>query len=323
MSDLGFFRFDISAEEWKVTSNFLRTLFTVALVMASLSGCATSGGVSPVRYTPINTQEIVLSPYYLSDPVDGADHAWYMKLKISDKRPVAGFLKPNQMLMESFTRWIFDLNPQAGKTLSAPSQAIRTGCQGDLTGQFEHKASGEIKGVLAFSSYADDCSLVLNGSVPFSGKLDVQTGAVIVEFSTDGLTALLDKKNLQYGGDVELAFNAFQGKEQVVTVVSDLVLSDDTGFRYRLKNMKFVWDYRGDYTQASMAGEFDWGVYGSVVLTTASPIQIHPKRGHPFDGALLFHGADDSWIRVLFAKPAMPGFFRIDGSDGFETIGQL
>jgi len=38
---------------------------------------------------------------------------------------------------------------------------------------------------------------------------------------------------------------------------------------------------------------------------------------------LRFQGKDDSWLRLWFAKPAMTGFFKIDGSDGLQTIGQL
>lgn len=302
---------------------FLKRLFPTILLITILGGCVASGGGSPVRFSPQNSQEIVLSPFYLSDPSKGADHAWYLTLEVSDKIPIAGFLKPNQMMMESFAHWIYSLRPVAGKPLVVPSQAIAQGCQGALSGQLTLEAAGAFKGQLVFENYADDCTLILSGEVPFEGNLGLASGDMVVEMELEALRATLGSRELQYKGDLQLEFNASAGKNQVTTLVSDLALSDESGPRYSLDDMKFVWDPRGHYPQATIAGRLNYVGQGSVELTTESPIYINQKRGQPFDGALLFHGADQSWIRLLFAKPALPGFFRIDGSDGLETKGQL
>lgn len=306
-----------------MTLPFLKYLFAILLFIIPLSGCAMSGGGSPVHFDSINSQAIVLTPYYLSDPLQGGDHAWYMKLKISDKIPVAGFLKPNQMLTESLTRAIFALNPVPGEVLSSSAGEPIKGCGGWYSAQIAMLPDGGVKGSLAFADYSDDCSLVLNGEVPFVGKMDITSGAIEVSLTLLPLAARLAEKELQLEGRLDLTFNAVKGEKQRALNRSTMAMVDETGLRVKLSPVIFSWDRRGIFLDEAMDGQIVVEPYGVVRVETTSPLQIRHEGTKPLKGSLKFHGANGSWIRLYFAKEGLPGFFRLDGSDGFETIGQL
>jgi hypothetical protein len=298
-------------------------LVFVLLPVFFLAGCATPRGGSAARFTPQNFQEIALSPYYLSDPAEGGDHAWYMKLKRSRKAPVAGFLKPNEMLTESLTRSIYGLKLVAGQVLPPVSLPAIHGCAGSYATQINIQPGGEISGHLLFSGYADDCSLALEGRVPFKGKLDPASGDTRVELTLSSLAGRLAAKGVQLSGKLELEFNALVGEQQLVTASSSMNIADETGLRMSLRPMSFSWDRRGQYLQEIIEGQVAISPYGVLQLKTTSPLKISPERNAPFEGALRFYGENDSSVRMLFAKPGFTGFFILDGPDGFTTMGQI
>jgi hypothetical protein len=309
-------------------SSFLKHLLNLTFLILFLGGCAGPGGGSPAsgslgNFDSKNTQEIVIAPYYLADPAQGGDHAWYMKLKITSKVPVAGFLKPNQMLTESLTRAIFALQPVPGKVLSSSPGSPIKGCEGSYSGQVSMKSSGDFKGSLSFSHYSDDCSLVLDGLVPFTGKIDMVSGEAGVSLNLPPLAARLAEKDLQLAGRMDLTFNAFKGEKQLVLARSSMEIADETGPRFSLRPVTFSWDRQGEYMSETIEGQFGVSPYGFVQVKTTSPIMMRPDSKKPFNGSLKFYDAKGRWIRLLFAKPGMPGFFRLDGDDGFYTIGHL
>ncbi len=306
-----------------MTLAFLKHLLPSILFIFTLSACVMPGGGTPVKFDSINSQEVVLSPYYLGNPAQGGDHAWYMKLKISDRVPVAGFLKPNQMLTESLTRAIFALKPASGKVLLSSAGIPTKGCEGLYSAQISIQPEGGIKGSLSFSNYSDDCSMVLNGQVPFAGEMDMASGETEIELQLPPLAARLAEKKLQLTGSLELTFNAFKGEKQLVLNRSTMIMADETGPRIRLSPVTFSWDRRGKFLDEALDGQFVVEPYGVVHLETTSPLQIRHDGKNPIKGALRFHGDNGSWIRLYFAKEGLPGFFRLDGDDGFETIGQL
>ena len=267
-----------------------------------------------------------------------------MTLNVSSGMPIAGFLKPNQMLMESFTRWIYSLEPTAGKVLNVKGESDIAGdCEGAYSGQIQMASNGRFTGKLVFSEFADDCSLVLDGEVPFAGSLDLASGVMIAELSFSSLNGELGEDELSMQGDLELEFNAFKGEKQASTGISELALADAEGARFRLDDMEFAWDHSGQYQKLSVNGMINLAGIGSLRLATTSPLQISNipgrlvtaykndgtpaqtthKRRLPFDGALMFYGADKAWVRLLFSKPTLPGFFWIDTSAGSQSIGNL
>jgi len=307
----------------KVMAKILVYLIALFLTTSLLGGCAASGDGGAVHFDARNSQEIVLSPFYLSDPAAGADHAWYLTRAVADKTAQAGFLKPNQMLLESFSRAIFKLQLEPGKPLPATGGSSQAGCQGTQNLRLALAENGNFTGELVYDHYADDCTLVLNGRVPVRGQLDRQTGDLTARLEVLPLTATLTDKNLQLRGELSLELNAFAGEKQRMTLMADLSLSEGDRSRYALRQLALVWDGRGAFPQVTLTGSLAFTDHGLVRLTTESPLQINPQRGLPFDGVLRFQGRDDSWLRLWFAKPAMTGFFKIDGSDGLQTIGQL
>ena len=306
-----------------MTSTFLKSLIPIILFAATLGGCATSGGGSPARLTTQNLQEIALSPYYLSDPAEGGDHAWYLKMKRSEKTPVAGFLKPNEMLTESMTRSIYGLKPVAGQVFSADPLPLIKGCAGTYSTQINMLPGGKIYGQIIFDEYADDCSLVLDGKVLFEGKVDLASGTTDVELTLSALTGRLAEKELQLSGKLELKFNAVAGEKQLVITRSRMNIADETGLRISLRPVTFSWDRREKITQELFEGKVAISPYGVLDLKTTSPIRISLERNAPFEGALRFHGEKDISIRMLFGRSGFTGFFFIDGPNGFKTTGQL
>lgn len=323
-----------------------KRLLIVCLLFTVVAGCvASSTGGGSVHFTPENAYEIALSPFYLADrsAIDG-DHAWHMTLLVSHRKPIAGFLKPNQMLMETFTRMIYSLAPAPGKVLTiAGENLVPADCEGGYSEQLQMAKNGQFTGRIAFSAFADDCSLVLDGSVPFEGELNLTSGEVTATLSFSSLEATLDEVALPMKGELRLEFNAFKGEKQASNGVSSLVLADATGVRLSLKDMEFAWDHREEYEKFEVNGWIDVAGYGSVRLATTSPVRISNtpgrlvtaykadgspaqtthKRRLPFDGALMFYGDDDGWVRLLFSKPTDPGFFWIDTSKGSQSIGSL
>ena len=339
-------QFGLPALEGSVFVILFKRMLIVCLLFSVVAGCVASstGGGS----AQINTQtayEIALSPFYLANrsAID-SDHAWHMTLLVSHRKPIAGFLKPNQMLMETFTRMIYSLAPAPGKVLNITEEnLVPADCEGGYSEQLQMSKNGQFTGQMSFSAFADDCSLVLDGSVPFEGKLDLTSGEVTSTLSFSSLDATLDEMALPMKGDLRLKFNAFKGEKQASTGVSSLVLADATGVRLSLKNMKFAWDHSEEYQKIEVNGWIDVAGYGSVRLATTSPVRISNtpgrlvtaykpdgspaqtthKRRLPFDGALKFYGDDDGWVRLLFSKPTDPGFFWIDTSKGSQSIGSL
>ena len=297
-------------------------LYIACLAPLLLGGCAVGGG-SAARFTPKNAQEIVLTPYYLSDPAEGGNHTWYMKLKIAGKVPVAGFLKPNQMLVESFTNWLAPRQTQPGQPLSPPKETTVGGCSGSYRGTIEAQGRDHFSGRLVFDDYSDDCSLVFTGSVPFGAELDAASGAVEMTLPLGELTARLAEKQLKLKGNLALDFNLLQGEKQLVRAESRMALADESGLRIGLEPVLFTWDRRGRHLISAYEGQLLIPPYGLVQLTTLSPIKIVPGTHKPYNGALRFEGAEGAWIRLLYANPGKAGFFRVDGSDGMESIGYL
>lgn len=331
--------------------NFLKSVSVVLLLLIISGGCSTGpNGGGTVRFDKLNAYEVALSPFYLANhaAID-TDHAWHMTLAVSSGIAIAGFLKPNQMLMESFTRWIYSLNPSPGKVLNFRGEsAVAGACEGSYNGQIQMKTDGRFTGALTFSAFADDCSLVLGGEVPFKGSLDLTSGLMSAELSMPPLVAKLAKEEIQLKGELQLEFNAFKGEKQASTGTSDMMLSDSAGVRFELEDVEFNWDHSGDYQKLSVNGMIDFANMGSVKLVTTSPLRISNtpgrlvtayksegtpgagepaqpthKRRLPFSGALVFHGVDDGWVRLLFANSAKPGFFWIDTSGHMQSLGTL
>jgi hypothetical protein len=329
----------------------LKRCLVVMIFSCIAAGCsASSGGNGSLIFNKSNYLEVSLSPFYLIDrSAMSHDHAWHMTRAVSAGKPIAGFLKPNQMLMESFTRWIYSLKPAPGKILNAEaSSVIVADCKGSYSAHIQMSQNGRFTGQINYFDLADDCSLVFSGEVPFTGRLDLMSGAMSTELTFDNLKIRLGDQAWRLRGELELEFNAFSGEKQVSTGHSDMFLADESGNRFQLDDMQFSWDHRAEYQKLSVDGLIDFGSQGSVRLETTSPLQIsntpgrpnsvyrstgklkkrNPahlshKRRLPFDGALLFHGSNQEWVRLLFSKPASPGFFWIDSSDGLQTMGTL
>jgi hypothetical protein len=324
----------------------LKRVLVGLLLCALAAGCvASSTGGGSAHLETQNVYEVALSPFYLvNHSATDADHAWNMTLNVSHGRPIAGFLKPNQMLMETFTRMIYSLEPAPGKVLSISEEnLVPADCEGGYSEQLQMSKNGKFTGQMSFSAFADDCSLVLDGEVPFAGSLDLESGVMSAELSFSSLLGRLGEDELSMKGDLHLKFNAFKGEKQASTGISELALADADGARFSLDDMEFAWDHSGQYQKLSVNGIINLAGVGSVRLATTSPLQISNtpgrlvtaykndgtpaqathKRRLPFDGALMFHGADKAWVRLLFSKPTLPGFFWIDTSEGSQSIGAL
>lgn len=302
----------------------LQSLLFSLLLLTLLSGCAaTTGGGSLLHFSAKNTQEVALTPYYLSDPAEGGDHVWYMKLKISDGLPAAGFHKPNRMLAQSLVLALTAHKPASGKPFAAQSQPPIKGCAGSYHAAVDSQSATDFTGELILDGYSDDCALVLQGRVPFTGKTAWPSGETQVNMTLEALAAKIGTKSLTLSGPLELGFNLLKGEKQRITSRSRMAIADEGGVRIRLAPVAFSWDRSGQYEQQDMEGQVQVEPYGSVRLTTTSPIRILPSTKMPYEGSLRFEAANDGWIRLWFNKPGASGSFRLDGPNDYRTVGHL
>ncbi|PLY03063.1 MAG: hypothetical protein C0623_02400 [Desulfuromonas sp.] len=317
-------------------------LFAIALSLFIVSGCVSSSGNGSTRLSAESSLEVSLSPFYLvNHSATNSDHAWHLTRVVSAGEPIAGFLKPNQMLRDAFAESIFSLKLAPQKLSSGDSShSFSDACGGGYTTEIKVAADGNFVGAIIFSGFADDCSLALTGRVPFKGSLNQETGNLETELTLSQLKGALGTSSWTLGGELSLSFNAYKGTSQVFSGESEVSLADETGDRCRLDDVAFRWDHTGVYQTVILNGRIHFANLGSVRIETTSPLEISntPGRAHsvsrgtppanhkrrlPFNGALLFHGANNSNVRLLFSKPGFPGFFWIDGPNGLQTMGTL
>jgi len=278
-----------------------------------------------VQFNGTNSQAVAMSPIYLPPPQEQrADHAWALTLKVSDGKPFFGLLKPNQLIIEPlFTYFQSDRLKPGQLPRGEEKQLASTGCQGNNTVQASIAADGSISGNMVYRDYSDNCSLSLDASLPFSGKLDLKSGQLLIDLTYEKLSARMGSRNFLLSGRTQLIMNAYQGEEQEYSAWVDMYINEVNGQEYHLEEMQLTWDLTTEYPKFSMAGEIYFSQYGEVQVVTDSPFISHSKSSPPFDGMLTFKGADYSWRRLYFPKSTDPGAFRIDGSNGMKTMGKF
>lgn len=304
-----------------------RLLFTVLCwcSLLCLSACAGNGfNTKKMQFTDDLLSEIPLSPYYLPDPQNNQIYdSWQLQGIATSRQPFFGLLKPNNMMVDPLFDFINELGMQpTGDIESQELNEKVEGCQGYRDLEMSLNSDGGLEGKLVFREFADDCSLALEGAVPLQGKIDPGTGLVIIHFSPE-LAGSMEQRKFKISGNLDLQLNAYQGAKQKFTCQVELTIEELGGQKYRMRDMLFTWDETGEHSWFSMAGTIDFDQLGSVEVTTDGYLVSYTRNTEPFDGILIFTGADEQWLRLFFPKTTAPGFFRIDQSGPKKTMGSF
>ncbi|WP_303722399.1 hypothetical protein [Malonomonas rubra] len=299
--------------------------FILLILLFALTSCAATTSSRQVHFDGKNSQAVALSPYYLPPPEEKrTDLAWALTLKVSDGVPYFGLIKPNQLLADPLFRYFTEINLQSSNFVpgSQTSVAIE-GCQGKYLLETEINSQGEVNGKINYQNFSDNCSLSYDATVPFSGQLDLATGQLTVMLNYKDLPAQMGVRNFRLSGQLQLSLNAFAGEKQKYTAKVEMDLVEIGGQQYHLAQTQLSWNLAAPYPQFAIAGKISFEQYGEVQLVTDSPLISHSKNGPPFDGMLIFSGADGAWRRLYFPKSTDPGALRIDGSNGMKTMGKI
>lgn len=298
----------------------LAILLTILLV-----ACAAPTQDRPrVHFDGNNTQVIALTPYYLPDPQEQrGDHAWQLTLKVSDGKPYFGLIKAHSLLIDPLIAYVSQLNLQPGQTAAAPQTLQQTGCRGQTTVQLAIAATGALSGNLDYENYADNCGLTYTAALTVTGQLDTATGQLALNLNYARLPAQLEQRRFLLSGRLQLTMNAYQGKQQRYLVHSSMLIDEVNQRQVQLTDGLMSWDLSGRYPAFSITGTVAIPEFGTAGIVTDSPLLSYAKDSPPFDGVLIFNGAEASWRRLYFPKSTDPGAFRIDGSNGMRTMGKF
>ena len=296
------------------------------VVLSVLTACASPlTNQKQAQFDAKNLHAIPISPYYIPDPrQERIDHAWALTVTAAAQEPFFGFLKPNRMLLDPLFDFFIDLNMKPGQSFHGEESYVSTNaCKGEYRIQVIVQADGNLSGTIQYQDYSDNCSLSFNTSLPFRGKIDTSTGLMTLSLKPDDLVGRINSREYSISGELQLNMNVFLGPKQKYSAQVDLSFEDILGPEYRLKNMLLKWDETGQYSLFSMAGFVHFSQYGKVEISTDGFLVSYKKNGRPFDGILIFKGANESWLRLRFPKPTFPGFFKVDSLSGMRTKGNF
>ena len=308
----------------KSRKTFSRAALAILLTIL-LVACAAPNRDRPLaHFDGNNTQVIALTPYYLPDPQEQrGDHAWQLTLKVSDGKPYFGLIKAHSLLIDPLIAYVTQLHLQPGQTAGVPEAQHQTGCRGQTTVQLAIAATGALSGNLDYENYTDNCGLTYDAALTVTGQLDTATGQMELNLNYARLPAQLEQRRFLLSGQLQLTMNAYQGKQQRYLVHCSMLIDEVNQRQVQLTDGLLSWDLTGRYPAFSITGTVDIPEFGTAGIVTDSPLLSYAKDSPPFDGVLIFNGAEASWRRLYFPKSTDPGAFRIDGSNGMRTMGKF
>ncbi|NNG02218.1 MAG: hypothetical protein HKM93_22770 [Desulfobacteraceae bacterium] len=167
-----------------------------------------------------------------------------------------------------------------GDCPGAPGEARYTITADDVTGVF----SGSIQ----YSAYCVD-DTTLNGEAGFTGVLDTDAGEFVsFRFTFDNLTSNSGFGSVTLDGSMEMAVSG-----ETVTISMSLLV-DNEGETFRIDDYQIAAEDFITYSVVSFSGRFYHPDEGYITLSTGAPLYINHSDIYPYDGVLLFTGADGS-----------------------------
>ena len=88
--------------------------------------------------------------------------------------------------------------------------------------------------------------------------------------------------------------NAYQGKQQRYLAHSSMLIDEVNQRQVQLTDGLLSWDLTGRYPAFSITGTVDIPEFGTAGIVTDSPLLSYAKDSPPFDGVLIFSGAEAS-----------------------------
>jgi len=290
-------------------------------LFAFLSGCGGGGGGSTTPYNPLESlpytgstsaalidsadvEELMVIAYFGNAIGNSAFRDLGVESAASPQRPADGANAPALLA-------------------AAQEPYIEDGaCGGTATYDLDVDVNnGNFHGTITYAGF-DDCDLMLTGSVPVSGQLNLQT------FLFNNMTAmfeLLEMRGEQFGLWVVSGRYEFSEYTGGATINGDLRVRDDSGRVYWFDSYHTTIAQGYDtqsYEDESLAGRFYDPDRGYVDLATETPVRTYVGESVPSSGALLAGGADGASARLSFLSTVL---YRVeadtdgDGSYDYDT----
>jgi hypothetical protein len=156
------------------------------------------------------------------------------------------------------------------------------------------RATRTFSGSISFNAF---CNLgaVLTGQAAISGEFDPDAdefGNFTLTFSA--LSATYGDFSQTLNGSITFAFNP-----PTTTVTMDFDLKDNnTGVIFRVENFVVTITQHSGYYEFTITGTFYDPDYGMVTVTTETSFKINNGDLHPYEGALVVTGANNSAARL-------------------------
>lgn len=278
----------------------------------------------PVIFNANNAQAVAVVPFYFNDPEsESIAHAWDLTLATADNRPVIGIVKPVQLLIDAFSQSVFKLHPSLMEKPGQTSRVSFPGCQGLYVSEFGLSPDDSLDGTISFQQFSDDCARFFDGTVSIQGRLDSPTGKLSANLELESWRISFPGRDYNVKSRLKLVIDTNLGEKQLYKAELDMDLSGTNDSGYRLRDFRFEWNRKPQDNEISLAGELTFDQFGTVKVETDAVLVLDVESGLPYNGVIMFYGEESSWVRLMFPRITYPGAFRINGSDGLDTMGTL
>jgi hypothetical protein len=302
----------------------LSVMFLFSLVSCGGGG---GGGSSPtLSYSGATTQALVTEDN-AGELISTAVAAGVVSSTLSDPiaattEPLTIRVSPQRLLtLNDIRRTIEELdvrryqNDEPSGAIVSRDETVYGGCGGfaDLSLDYDDR-TGYFDGTMSFHDYCEEGE-VINGSLDFSGSLDIYSGDFIT-FSMDIgiLTSVSDTESFTMSGQAEIDVIDLSTIELTLNL---LIRNDDSNNVFRLSDYAYRAGDSGSEFTFEISGRFYHPDYGYTEIATPVPFRIGYYDDYPYTGQLLLVGADAT-AALLTAHNASEYEISVD-SDGNGT----
>lgn len=282
----------------------MRTLSGIVLLTIMLSACGDSGGGGGITYTGVTTQATISDTNATTLSTTA-----YQGGRVGSASSTIGIVQDSQNGQISHSRTLvtiqvlektfreIDLTPMSSVIVGAVVSVNDT-ISGDCGGNVAYSISaddqtGDFTGQFTFNNYCSDND-TLSGSASVSGQIDMDTEEITsLNLSINNLTISSGGDSFTIAGNIALNLSS-----SPITVTMSLLLRDDTGKVYWVKDFSMTFTEQVGFIEINMTGRFYHPDYGYVDLSTPTPLSINSSDDYPSSGVLVLSGSGNTKVRL-------------------------
>ena len=308
----------------------MKKIFTFAAVgvlvilmsMAHMS-CSSDSGSGSSEPATLDKANVERTLDYIVETVPGCDKGTVvtanqvildavsmMKQQVVDKRVMMSPLSET-------------LQPAAEVTEPIELEGTCPGNEGTMIGELKgDDVTGDLSGDISFNNFCSGeagSSVVINGKLSFSGKLDPDSGELTsLKGSSKGITITVDEAGEQR--TYSTSFNASLGMsgDTISITVKSFTFADDTeGTEIKLQNFSMTITEGATSTSVTMSGAIDVTDEGSVQFQTVGPLTVSDD-GDTVAGTIVITGADNTSMQITIDDGMLNILADTDGDGVLE-----